>query len=88
MEPKILIISNNALSTTSNNGKTLESFLHYFDKNRIAQLYLKNEIFPYESFCSDVYDEKKQKTISYKINGYFISRFRLNCPHQLQLYLP
>ncbi len=54
MEPKILIISNNALSTTSNNGKTLESFLHYFDKNRIAQLYLKNEI-PDSIHCTNFF---------------------------------
>lgn len=43
-EPKILIVSNNALSTTSNNGKTLASFFSNFDKKNIAQLFFRNEI--------------------------------------------
>lgn len=41
--PKILIISNNPLSTTSNNGKTLASFFTDFPAENIAQLYFSEE---------------------------------------------
>ena len=46
-------------------------------------IYLKNGIFPYVFFCSGVYDKKKQRTISCKINGYFILRIRMNCPQTI-----
>lgn len=41
---KILIISNNSLSSTKNNGKTLASFFSDFPSENIAQLYFNNEI--------------------------------------------
>lgn len=43
-EPKILVISNNAFSKTSNNGKTLASFFRSFSAINIAQLYFSSEI--------------------------------------------
>lgn len=42
--PKILVISNNPFSLTSNNGKTLASFFKDFPKDNIAQLYFSSEI--------------------------------------------
>jgi glycosyltransferase involved in cell wall biosynthesis len=41
--PKILIVSNNPFSTTSNNGKTLASFFTEFPAEKIAQLYFSEE---------------------------------------------
>jgi len=41
--PKILIISNNALSNNDNNGKTILSFFKEYPDERLAQLYLRNE---------------------------------------------
>ena len=43
-EPKILVISNNAFSETSNNGKTLASFFNGFPPGNIAQLYFNSEM--------------------------------------------
>lgn len=40
---KILIVSNNSLSDTKNNGKTISSFFSCFDHNNMAQIYFKNE---------------------------------------------
>lgn len=42
--PKILVISNNSFSDTSNNGKTLASFFKGFPSENIAQLYFNAEI--------------------------------------------
>lgn len=42
--PKILVISNNPFSKTSNNGKTLASFFKEFPSENIAQLYFSSEI--------------------------------------------
>ena len=56
---KILIISNNVLSTQKNNGKTILSFIDQFPKNDIKQLYFsmeKPEIEGYEYFQLSDYD--------------------------------
>ena len=42
--PRILVISNNAFSSTSNNGKTLASFFDKLPAENIAQLYFNPEI--------------------------------------------
>ncbi len=42
--PRILVISNNAFSDTSNNGKTLASFFKGFPSDKIAQLYFSPEL--------------------------------------------
>lgn len=42
--PKVLIISNNPLSETSNNGKTLASFFDDYPSEKISQLYFSSEI--------------------------------------------
>lgn len=41
---RILIISNNAMSYTSNNGKTIMSLFEEYPKDNIAQLYTRNEL--------------------------------------------
>ena len=43
LHTKMLIISNNVLSPTKNNGKTLLSFIDGVDKNNIRQLYFHGE---------------------------------------------
>lgn len=43
-EPRVLIISNNALSDTKNNGKTLASFFKNFNPANVAQLYFNSEL--------------------------------------------
>lgn len=40
---KVLIVSNNALSETNNNGKTLLSLIRGYPKENISQLYFSNE---------------------------------------------
>jgi len=42
--PRILVISSNAFSDTSNNGKTLASFFKEFPENKVAQLYFNSEL--------------------------------------------
>lgn len=42
--PRILVISNNSFSDTTNNGKTLASFFDIFPEENIAQLYFSSEI--------------------------------------------
>jgi len=42
--PRILVISNNSFSSTSNNGKTLASFFDKYPITHIAQLYFSPEI--------------------------------------------
>ncbi len=41
--PRVLVISNNCFSKTSNNGKTLASFFSDFPEDRLAQLYFSEE---------------------------------------------
>lgn len=41
--PRLLIVSNNPFSSTSNNGKTLASFFNDYPKEKIAQLYFSSE---------------------------------------------
>ena len=41
---KVLIVSNNVLSTTNNNGKTLLSLFQGINKERIQQLYFSSEV--------------------------------------------
>ncbi|RNF39624.1 hypothetical protein [Planococcus salinus] len=48
--PRILIISNNPFSTTSNNGKTLASFFKNLPSQNISQLYFNTELPDEESF--------------------------------------
>lgn len=52
---KILIISNNALSKTQCNGKTLRSFFSKMDSNNIAQLYFGNNEDPDLDICDNYY---------------------------------
>lgn len=40
MVKKVLIISNNALSFSANNGRTLNSFFADYDGEKLAQLFL------------------------------------------------
>jgi hypothetical protein len=42
-EKRVLIISNNTLSTQNNNGKTLLSFFNFLPRKKIAQLYFSDE---------------------------------------------
>ena len=53
-DPKVLIISHNALSKIRNNGKTIEAFFSGWDPDRLAQLYLQDEI-PDFDFCSNYF---------------------------------
>lgn len=52
---RILIISANALSTTSNNGKTYRSFIQTIDRYNIAQLYTGTNEYPDENCCMNFY---------------------------------
>lgn len=42
--PNILVISNNAFSSTNNNGKTLASFFHTYPPEKMSQIYFNREI--------------------------------------------
>jgi len=50
--PKILIISNNCFSLSSNNGRTLGNFFSGWDREKIAQFYIKAEK-PQEDICAN-----------------------------------
>lgn len=52
---KILIISHNSFSSSSNNGKTLESMFNWVDKNNLAQLFFSENEDPDFEFCSNYY---------------------------------
>jgi glycosyltransferase involved in cell wall biosynthesis len=52
--PRVLIVTVNPLSTTSNNGKTYASFFKGYPKEKIAQLYFHREI-PTSDVCENYY---------------------------------
>lgn len=52
---RILIIAANALSKTSNNGKTYRSFIQAIDKSDVAQFYTGSNEYPDESCCLSFY---------------------------------
>ncbi|MCX5775312.1 MAG: hypothetical protein NTV44_02985 [Firmicutes bacterium] len=43
-QPRILVISNNAISNENANGKTLKTLLGQFQKDNVAQIYIRPEI--------------------------------------------
>lgn len=53
-DSRILIISNNALSQTANNGKTIESLFEKANNESIAQLYFREEI-PDSKICTNFF---------------------------------
>lgn len=52
--PRVLVISHNAFSLTSNNGKTFSSIFAGWQKEKIAQLYFHNEV-PDFSVCNNFF---------------------------------
>ncbi|MHB8126276.1 MAG: glycosyltransferase family protein [Desulfitobacteriaceae bacterium] len=52
--PRVLVVSHNVFSTTSNMGKTLLAFFNEWDSDKIAQLYLHSEI-PDTDICKRYY---------------------------------
>lgn len=52
--PRVLIVTVNPLSSTSNNGKTFASFFEGYPKECIAQLYFHREI-PTSNVCDNYY---------------------------------
>jgi len=52
--PKLLILSNECLSTVSSNGRTLRNFLIGWPKEKLAQFYLRN-VSPDFSVCENYY---------------------------------
>ena len=52
---KVLIISNNAVSSTQNNGKTVKSFFKNLPNESLAQLYFGTNEDPDTSVCSTFY---------------------------------
>ncbi len=53
---KILIISNNVISDTSNMGKTFSAYFNSFDKNELAQFYISQEEPTNMNQCSSYYN--------------------------------
>lgn len=50
-----MIISNNAISTVDNNGKTIRSLLGGFPRENIAQFYIAANAYPDEEVCGSYY---------------------------------
>ncbi|MBW7869213.1 MAG: hypothetical protein H3C31_12930 [Brumimicrobium sp.] len=48
---KVLIISNNSLSVSSNNGKTLNSIFSFFEQHEVCQLYFHSGEEPTSTVC-------------------------------------
>jgi glycosyltransferase involved in cell wall biosynthesis len=53
-QPKVLVISHNVFSTTSNMGKTLSAFFAGWDTEKLAQLYFHSEV-PNSIICENYY---------------------------------
>ena len=51
---RILVISHNVFSKTSNRGKTLSSYFEGWDKDRLAQFYVHSEV-PTDDICTNYY---------------------------------
>lgn len=66
--PRILVISNNAFSSITNNGKTLASFFKNFPAENIAQLYFNQEL------PSDNYYKKYYRITDLEIIKSFFSK--------------
>lgn len=52
--PNLLVISNNGLSNNNSNGRTLAGFLHGWDKDSIAQIYVTGEN-PQSEVCDNFF---------------------------------
>ncbi|GAB3716112.1 glycosyltransferase family protein [Mariniluteicoccus flavus] len=52
--PRVLVVTVNALSTTSNNGKTFSSFFEGYPKDSLAQLFFHREV-PTSPVCDNYY---------------------------------
>jgi len=65
MQPRILVISNNALSSENANGKTLAALLHNFSKENIAQFYIRPEVPDTDvaGKCFRITDREKLKSV-------------------------
>lgn len=61
--PRVLIVTVNPLSTTSNNGKTYASFFKDYPKEKIAQLYFHREI-PTSDVCTNYYQISDEDIIN------------------------
>jgi hypothetical protein len=53
-QPKVLVVSHNVFSTTSNMGKTLSAFFAGWDTDKLAQLYFHSEV-PNSIICKNYY---------------------------------
>lgn len=53
-QPKVLVISHNVFSTTSNMGKTLSAFFAGWHSDKLAQLYFHSEV-PNSAICKNYY---------------------------------
>lgn len=51
---RLLVISNNSLSNNNSNGRTLAGFLRYWDKKKIAQIYISGEL-PQSDVCENFF---------------------------------
>ena len=52
--PRVLVISNNCLSRTDSNGRTLQNFLEGWPKEKLAQFYIQNSL-PDFSVCGNFF---------------------------------
>lgn len=52
--PKVLVVSHNVFSQTSNMGKTMSSLFQGWDSNKLAQLYFHSEV-PNDEICKNYY---------------------------------
>ena len=55
MNRKVLVVSNNSFSKTTNNGKTLESIFYSFEKHNISQVYFTDRISPDFDYCDNYF---------------------------------
>jgi glycosyltransferase involved in cell wall biosynthesis len=53
-QPKILVLSHNCFSEFSANGRTLSTFFRFWDKNKVAQFFVNNEV-PNSAVCNSFY---------------------------------
>lgn len=53
-QPKIIVLSHNCFSEFSANGRTLSAFFRFWDKNKVAQLFVNDEL-PNSTVCNSFY---------------------------------
>lgn len=85
--PRVLIVTVNPLSETSNNGKTFASFFKGYPQDSLAQLYFHREA-PSSDVCSNYYRIGDEEYIRYHLRQTRLLGQPATCEDAPQMILP